>query len=149
VRTITTVSDWKHTTVSLTKTFLDLTQTLHPNSSSWPTLSSAVLFSHSPLPHSSPRARVDPTVTITETLERAQSVFRGVVIPQLNNYEDYYNYVVRVSRVFKGCDFRTNERIIVATGRDDCICGLSLEATATSKKVEPSLPRRASAIAQL
>jgi hypothetical protein len=74
---------------------------------------------------------VDPTVTLTETLMRAQSVFRGVVIQKLNDHEDYSNYVVRVSRVFKGCNFLANERIVVSTGREDSLCGLSLNVNGT------------------
>jgi Tissue inhibitor of metalloproteinase len=74
---------------------------------------------------------VDPTVTLTATLKRETSVFRGVVIRKLNDYQDYSNYVVRVSRLFKGCNFLANERIMVATGRDDSQCGMSLKVNGT------------------
>jgi Tissue inhibitor of metalloproteinase len=74
---------------------------------------------------------IDPTVTLTATLKRETSVFRGVVIRKLNDFQDYSNYVVRVSRVFKGCHFLANERIMVATGRDDSLCGMSLKVNGT------------------
>jgi hypothetical protein len=130
-RANTTVSDWKHTAVSLTETNC----CSHTNTSSQQFIMVSFLcrliLSLAIPAFVSACSCIDPTVTLTATLKRETSVFRGVVIRKLNDFQDYSNYVVRVSRVFKGCHFLANDRIMVATGRDDSLCGMSLSVNGT------------------
>jgi hypothetical protein len=56
------------------------------------------------------------SLTAEASLDRDDSVFRGVVLRKLKDTSDYLNYVVEVTKVFKGCNFNVTERVLVSTG---------------------------------
>jgi Tissue inhibitor of metalloproteinase len=70
-------------------------------------------------------------ISLQTSIGRVDSVFRGTVLRQLRNVDDYSNYVVLVSRVFKGCNFKANERIVVKTGSEESVCGVALKVNST------------------
>jgi hypothetical protein len=70
---------------------------------------------------------LEGAATLQSSIGRADSVFRGTVLRKLRDLEDSSNYVVLVSRVFKGCNFNSTERIVVTTG----VCGVSLDVNST------------------
>jgi hypothetical protein len=64
-----------------------------------------------------------------------ENVFRGIVTKKLTSTKPAgfksANYIVRVTKVFKGCSFVASERIVVTTGDSPFHCGIDLQVNGT------------------
>lgn len=70
-------------------------------------------------------------LNLETSMNRVDMALRAVVIRKLKdaNYES--SYVVRIARVFKGCNVSSTERMIVTTGSSGSMCGVELSVNAT------------------
>lgn len=70
--------------------------------------------------------------SISNALKTVDAVFRGLVVRKLKDISNYESvYIVRVNRLFKGCDFAAGERVIVTTGTNSALCGINIKVNAT------------------
>lgn len=76
-------------------------------------------------------SRCPAPVNLQTSLNSADSVFRGRVLRELVDANDNLNYVVSVTRVFRGCNFNATERILVTVGSIYSQCTVPLVVNAT------------------
>jgi hypothetical protein len=92
--------------------------------------------------------------TVESALNYAASTFRGKVIRELKptgqNSDDLQQkgFVVRVTRIYKGCQFKFSERIIVTTNSDPASCGVNLAVDKNYVLSGDVLPLNSSALMQ-
>jgi hypothetical protein len=70
-------------------------------------------------------------IDLKTSLKRADAVFRGTVIRKLNDVDNQSFYEVQVNRVFKGCNLKQSDRVIVATGCNSANCGVNLNVNSS------------------
>jgi hypothetical protein len=68
-------------------------------------------------------------IDFESALKKVDSSFRGTVVRQLNNVEENRVYEVRVNRLFKGCNFKQSNHIIVSTVTTSCGVFLNVNAS--------------------
>lgn len=66
-------------------------------------------------------------ISVRSSLQKTEAVFRGLVLRKLKDVEYASSYVVSVERMYKGCNFKAADRIVVTTGINSAMCGLELE----------------------
>jgi Tissue inhibitor of metalloproteinase len=72
-------------------------------------------------------------ITVASSLNATESVLRGRVVRRLavDQESQVYQYIVQVERRYKGCDFSPDSRIIIETGANSAMCGVTLRRSQT------------------